>query len=286
LASARASALSTTSASLIFLSLFSPSLPPPGVIILSEDLHRDAYNAAFAHFNLKINGAPVVWSDEAYDMLQNTVGGGKPKMRWWFAREGWPTNTAVPGQETSAPVDEDARTALIDTLQEWKTAEFERLIASGEVSPRPGVLRLMDEAKAAGLKVGVCSAATKSACVATVTAMLGPARLAGLDIFLAGDDVSSKKPDPEIYRTAAERLGVDPAGCVVVEDSSIGLAAALGAGMRCIITYHKSTVGEAFEGAERVVGSLGGGPGGGPPEVTAEELIAGRIVQDDRVTIG
>lgn len=226
-----------------------------------------------------------MWDEASYDMLQNTVGGGKPKMRWWFGREGWPTNAAVPGQADAPPADEEARTALIDTLQEWKTAEFERLIKSGEVSPRPGVLRLMDEARAAGLKVGVCSAATKSACVTTVTAMLGPERLAGLDIFLAGDDVSSKKPDPEIYLTAAARLGVEPAACVVIEDSMVGLGAALAAGMRCIITYTSSTAGEAFPGAERVVAGLNA-PDGVSPEITAEELKAARVVQDDRVTIG
>jgi len=265
----------------------STSLPPfQGVIILSEELHREAYNAAFAHFNVRIDGTHLVWDEASYDMLQNTVGGGKPKMRWWFGRDGWPTSSLA-GQENAAPMDEAAQTLLIDTLQEWKTAEFERLIASGEVAPRDGVLRLMDEAKAAGLKVGVCSAATKSACVATVTAMLGPARLAGLDIFLAGDDVGSKKPDPEIYTTAATRLGVDPAGCVVIEDSMVGLRAALSAGMRCIITYTASTAGEAFPGAERVVATLGcGGPDGGPAEVTAADLIAAKVVQDDRVTIG
>jgi len=265
-------------------SLLPRPLQKKGVIILSEELHRLAYNAAFAHFNVRIGGTPLEWSVESYDMLQNTVGGGKPKMRWWFGRDGWPTSS-LPGQEKAAPTDEAAQGLLIDTLQEWKTAEFERLIGSGEVSPRDGVLRLMDEAKAAGLKVGVCSAATKSACVATVTAMLGPARLEGLDIFLAGDDVASKKPDPEIYVTAAARLGVDPAACVVVEDSTVGLKAALAAGMRCVITYHASTKGEAFAGAERVVGSLGGGPGGGPAEVTAADLIKGNVVQDDRVEL-
>jgi beta-phosphoglucomutase-like phosphatase (HAD superfamily) len=57
----------------------------------------------------------------------------------------------------------------------------------------------------------------------------------------AGDDVDKKKPDPTIYKVAATRLGVAPGDCVVVEDSTIGLQAALGAGMRCIITYTPST---------------------------------------------
>jgi HAD superfamily hydrolase (TIGR01509 family) len=47
--------------------------------------------------------------------------------------------------------------------------------------------------------------------------------LQALDVFLAGDDVSEKKPNPKIYVVAAEKLGVDPSECLVVEDSSIGL---------------------------------------------------------------
>ena len=47
--------------------------------------------------------------------------------------------------------------------------------------------------------------------------------LQALDCFLAGDDVPAKKPDPSIYTLAAERLGVHPSECLVVEDSAIGL---------------------------------------------------------------
>lgn len=62
-----------------------------------------------------------------------------------------------------------------------------------------------------------------------------------LAVLTAGDDVDKKKPDPKIYNVAAQKLGLEPAECVVVEDSTIGLQAAMGAGMRCIITYTPST---------------------------------------------
>jgi HAD superfamily hydrolase (TIGR01509 family) len=48
-----------------------------------------------------------------------------------------------------------------------------------------------------------------------------------LDVFMAGDDVEKKKPDPSIYRIAAQRLGVDPKDCLVVEDSIVGLKVSL-----------------------------------------------------------
>lgn len=65
--------------------LISLFLGLPGVILESENLHRIAYNAAFTHFNVSCTGGPVVdWTVEFYDMLQNKVGGGIPKMRWYF----------------------------------------------------------------------------------------------------------------------------------------------------------------------------------------------------------
>eukprot|EP00882_Tetradesmus_deserticola_P031146 GHRQ01035205.1.p1 GENE.GHRQ01035205.1~~GHRQ01035205.1.p1 ORF type:complete len:288 (+),score=127.86 GHRQ01035205.1:274-1137(+) len=210
-----------------------------GVILESEDLHRRAYNATFQHFNVQCGVAGVVdWDEQFYDMLQNTVGGGKPKMRWYFNRMGWPSSSILSGRKPGSEQDE---ALLIDTLQDWKTDKYQQMIGSGEVPPRPGVLQLMDDARAAGLMVAVCSAATKSSVVFTLKNLLGEQRFNSLDCFLAGDDVDKKKPDPKIYNVAAQRLGVDPGDCVVIEDSTIGLQAALGAGMRCIITYTPST---------------------------------------------
>lgn len=59
-----------------------------GVILESEHLHRQAYNDAFTHFNVRCpsssSSQSLVWSPEFYDVLQNQIGGGKPKMRWLF----------------------------------------------------------------------------------------------------------------------------------------------------------------------------------------------------------
>lgn len=60
-----------------------------GVIVESEDLHREAYNASFAHHNICCSGDETVatWSESFYDDLSNKVGGGKPKMRWYFGKQ-------------------------------------------------------------------------------------------------------------------------------------------------------------------------------------------------------
>lgn len=173
-------------------------------------------------------------------------------MRWYFNENGWPSSTVTP----EAPESDEAKSVLIDTLQDWKTAKYKDMIGSGEVEPRPGVLRLMDEARNKGLKLAVCSAATKSSVIFVLQNLIGEDRFASLDCFLAGDDVDKKKPDPTIYRVASEKLGVRPERCLVVEDSAIGLQSALGAGMHCIATYTPSTKSQAFEGAAAVFPDL------------------------------
>ncbi|XP_060185363.1 haloacid dehalogenase-like hydrolase domain-containing protein At4g39970 isoform X2 [Lycium barbarum] len=214
-----------------------------GVILESEHLHRQAYNDAFTHFNVRCPSSDhdhdglLNWSLEFYDVLQNQIGGGKPKMRWYFKEHGWPTSTIF----QNPPEDDNDRAKLIDTLQDWKTERYKQIIKSGTVKPRPGVLRLMDEAKAAGKMLAVCSAATKSSVILCLENLIGLDRFHGLDCFLAGDDVKEKKPDPSIYITAAKKLGVSESNCLVVEDSVIGLQAATGAGMSCVITYTSST---------------------------------------------
>ena len=54
------------------------------------------------------------------------------------------------------------------------------------------------------------------------------------DIILAREDVEHGKPDPEIYRLAARLLDVHPQECLVIEDSPVGVQAAVAAGMGCI----------------------------------------------------
>ena len=74
------------------------------------------------------------------------------------------------------PESDVEKTCLVDVLQDWKTTHYQGLIASGEVKPRPGVLELFDEARSLGLKVGVCSAATKSSAICVLENLLGEKR--------------------------------------------------------------------------------------------------------------
>lgn len=190
------------------------------------------------------------------DILQNTVGGGKPKMFFHF-RETVKAFPMVAGKP--APVTPEEQQSLIDALQDDKTNRYKQLVEEEAVC-RPGVLELMDEAFGdPSIAVGVCSASTKAAAQKTLSMTLGEERINKLDVCILGDDVSEKKPSPMIYNEAATRIGLPNDKCVVIEDSLVGLRAAKGAEMKCIITYTDSTATADFygEGADAKVPDLG-----------------------------
>ncbi|KAE8715795.1 Haloacid dehalogenase-like hydrolase domain-containing protein [Hibiscus syriacus] len=221
-----------------------------GVILESEHLHRQAYNVAFAHFNVRCppSSHPLNWDPDFYDVLQNLIGGGEPKMRWYFKENGWPSSTIF---ETPPESDEE-RAKLIDTIQDWKTERFKEIIKSGTVRRHYCLLHcssfILPFSDSKGKLLAVCSAATISSVVLCLENLIGMVweLLILISSMLLGDDVKEKKPDPSIYLTAAKRLGVSEKDCMVIEDSVIGLQAATKAGMSCVITYTSSTADQDF----------------------------------------
>ena len=103
---------------------------------------------------------------------------------------------------------------MLNTLQDRKTEIYKDMIKGGTAQVRPGVLRLIKEAKGlregeggreGGPKLAICSASTKTSCLFVLDNLLGKEVLQHFDLILAGDDVKNRKPDPEIYRMASER---------------------------------------------------------------------------------
>jgi HAD superfamily hydrolase (TIGR01509 family) len=222
-----------------------------GVLADTErDGHRVAFNKAFAQ-----KGYAIEWDVELYGKLLE-VSGGKERMRHYFEQYGWPEGVGD-------------RDALIKELHKLKTDLFMRIIEFGELPPRPGVARLVDEAIVADITLAVCSTSHERAVNLVVEKLLGPQRGARFAAVLAGDVVSKKKPDPEIYNLASQRLGLDPSQCVVVEDSRNGLLAAKAAGMHCIVTTNGYTQNEDFAQADLVVSELGDEPN---IQVTLEQI--------------
>jgi HAD superfamily hydrolase (TIGR01509 family) len=211
-----------------------------GVLVDTErDGHRVAFNRAFA-----AAGIDCEWDVDLYGELLK-VAGGKERMTHYFNEAGWP-----PGKTAST---------LIPELHKHKTAIFTELVKSGGLPLRPGVVRLVEEARAAGIRLGVCTTSDPKS-VDGVLDLMGAKRKSWFEIVLAGDVVKKKKPDPEIYDLAKRKLGLDGRACVVIEDSRNGLLAAVGAGMPCVITTSTYTKDEDFNEAARVVPELGDAP--------------------------
>jgi beta-phosphoglucomutase-like phosphatase (HAD superfamily) len=120
-------------------------------------------------------------------------------------------------------------------------------------------LRLVDEAIAAHVRLGVCTTSNPKS-IDAVLDLMGPERKRRFEFVLAGDIVSRKKPDPEIYKLAKSKLDLPASECIVVEDSRNGLLAAVGAGLPCFITTSTYTVDEDFSEAVGVAAELGDPP--------------------------
>jgi HAD superfamily hydrolase (TIGR01509 family) len=222
-----------------------------GVVADTErDGHRVAFNRAFA-----ARGLGVEWDVALYGELL-AVAGGKERMRHYFGQVGWPEGVG----------DLDA---FVADLHARKTGFYMEIVESGQLPARPGVKRLVDEAAASGLALAVCSTSNERSVNAVVEALLGPERRERFATILAGDVVSRKKPDPEIYELAQQRLGMRGEECLVIEDNRNGLLAAKAAGMFCAVTTNAYTADEGFAEADLVVSSLGEPPG---PHVTLDDL--------------
>ena len=75
-------------------------------------------------------------------------------------------------------------------------------------------------------------------------------------MVLGGDDVTLGKPNPDIYLLAAERLGLPPLECIAIEDSPVGIAAAVSAGIHTVAVRTESTKGLDISQAHQVLDSL------------------------------
>jgi HAD superfamily hydrolase (TIGR01509 family) len=209
-----------------------------GVIIDTErDGHRVSFNETFHEF-----GFDVDWGVDYYhELLQ--IAGGKERMKHHLHTQGF-------GKEVK-PEDEDE---LIKAMHKRKTSMFIEMVESGKLPLRPGVHRFMKEAMDAGLILGICTTSNERAAHAVAYKILSDIQFA---FVLAGDVVSKKKPDPEIYLLGLEKTGLKPDEVIVIEDSRNGVLAAKAAGMRVVATTNHYTEQEDLGDADIIVTCLG-----------------------------
>ena len=209
-----------------------------GVIIDTErDGHRVSFNMTFKEF-----GFTDEWSVDYYhELLQ--IAGGKERMKHHLQTKGF-----------SKPVPPEKVDDLIKEMHKRKTAIFVELIETGKLPLRPGIHRFMKEAMESGLVIGVCTTSNEQAARAITEKILVDIKF---DIVLAGDIVSKKKPDPEIYNLALSRTGLKPEEVLVVEDSRNGVLAAKAAGANVVVTTNSYTEREDVSGGDIIVTCLG-----------------------------
>jgi HAD superfamily hydrolase (TIGR01509 family) len=231
-----------------------------GVLADTErDGHRVAFNETFREF-----GLPVVWSAEEY-AVKLQIAGGKERMASLLTPEFVRAN-GLPG-------DADGQTALLAEWHKRKTEIYTGMVAAGQLPTRPGIHRIIAEAQDAGWTLAVASTSAEPSVRAILERAAAPGRAARFDLVLAGDVVEHKKPAPDIYLLALERLGVTAAETLVIEDSRNGLLAANAAGLRCVMTVNGYTEEEDNSEAILVVSSLGD-PGGERTRVIANRSAA------------
>jgi HAD superfamily hydrolase (TIGR01509 family) len=108
---------------------------------------------------------------------------------------------------------------------------FDEAVREGNLRLMPGVEQAIDALHRAGLRLAI----TSSSVASSIDAVLRRLNLRDkFELIVDGSEVQKGKPDPEAYLVTARELGLEPAQCVVFEDSTVGVQAAKAAGMYCI----------------------------------------------------
>lgn len=204
-----------------------------------RDGHRPAFNQAFTDAGLDWH-----WDVALYGKLL-AVTGGKERMKHYI-------DHFRPDYRKPDNFDE-----LVAELHKAKTRHYSALAAQGGIPMRPGVKRLLSEARAAGLRLAIATTTTPENVTVLLEHSLGAGTQDWFEVIAAGDIVPAKKPASDIYHYALEEMGLAAADCLAFEDSENGLRASLGAGLKTLVTVNDYTLDHDFTGAAVVLSDLG-----------------------------
>lgn len=207
-----------------------------GTLAETEEAHRAAFNDSFAAW-----GLDWVWSQDDYRALLKTTG-GKERMRAF--------QVTLPEGARRLTDDE------IATLHKQKTARYGEILGAGDLALRPGVAELIEAARAAGLKLAVATTTNRPNVEALTRCCWSQPADAVFDVIAAGDEVAAKKPAPDVYLAALDRLALPAEACIAFEDSRNGLISAKAAGLAVIMTPSVYTDHEDHSAAEHCLPSL------------------------------
>lgn len=211
--------------------------------------HRVAFNRAFEAFDL-----PYEWDEDLYGELLHTTGGQR----------------RIDGYLAGRGVAEAERAELAPALHKRKTEFLEEMVDGGMIELRPGAGRLVRELADAGVVRAVGTTGSRRWVERLLGHTLGDV---DWDVIVAGDDVTNRKPDPEVFTTALKELGEEAGGAIVIEDSAEGLEAARAAGLCCVVIVNGYTAEHDLDGADLVLDGFG--EPGAPAVVLADPHATG-----------
>jgi HAD superfamily hydrolase (TIGR01509 family) len=206
-----------------------------GTLAETEEVHRRAFNDAFAQAGLEWR-----WCRTVYKELLR-VAGGKERIRAFddMRRTGTPLSDGT-----------------IAEIHRIKTERYAELIAAGGCALRPGVEALLADAQARGQRLAIATTTSRGNIDALLSAALGPDWACRFDAIVAGDEVAQKKPAPDVYLDVLARLAIPAPDCIAIEDSGNGLIAASRAGIPVLITRSVYFRDDDFSGALHTVDEL------------------------------
>jgi len=206
-----------------------------GTLAETEEVHRKAFNAAFVK-----TGLDWCWGTAIYKTLLQ-VAGGKERIRAFDQLRGGPALLAD---------------ADIAELHRIKTAMYGELIASGGCPLRPGIQDLLDAARKRGQRLAIATTTSRDNIDVLLTAALGKGWADLFAAVVAGDEVPSKKPAPDVYLEVLSRLRLPASECLAIEDSGNGLVSASRAGIPVLISRSAYFRDDDFSGALLAVDDL------------------------------
>jgi HAD superfamily hydrolase (TIGR01509 family) len=204
-----------------------------------RDAHRIAFNDTFTAY-----GLDWYWSETLYGQLL-AISGGKERIRFYLEHH-------RPQEFRRNNVEK-----LVTAIHHDKTQRYLSLLREGNVPLRIGVQRLLEEARDAQLRLAIATTTNDDNVVTLLQQSLHFDAVHWFEVIAAGDIVSAKKPASDIYHYALQQLRLSADQCLAIEDSNNGLRAALGAGIRTLITVSDYTQQDDFSGATLVLNHLG-----------------------------
>ena len=207
-----------------------------GTLAETEELHREAFNRAFAG-----EGLPYRWDQARYRSLL-LVTGGRQRLEHFFAESTDLTEPQIAG--------------LAPRLHLAKNGHYAEVMADSPIELRPGVADLLRQARATPLKLAIATTTSRVNLEGLARRFPGELDLDGFDVVVCGEDVTALKPDPEVYRTALQRLALPPGRCLAFEDTRNGVESAVGAGLRVVVTPSLYSTGQDFSAATAVLDDL------------------------------